>query len=428
MSEKKYIRKSLSTATGLLLGGVAAPCAHAFGTDTPWELNAAVLYYGESDGRVQALEPVIMGRKELDDEEYLNLKLVVDSLTGATPTGAVPSSHPQTFTRPSGKGSYTIAAGEVPLDDTFHDTRTALSVDWEKALTEMTRSTFGANFSSEFDFQSLGLSATIDHDLNQRNTTLTAGIALETDTLEPEGGIPLELASAMVPAGKPQNRRDSSETRDQIDLLLGLTQVINERTLMQFNISHSESDGYHSDPFKFISIVQDASGPNQGEPLDNIYENRPDSRSKSSFFWKTLHSFTSEDVIDFSYRYLTDDWGIKSHTMDLRYTWMLDSGSYWQPHLRFYKQEAADFYRTLLPQSETVPEFISADYRLGDLASTTVGIKYSQMLASENLIEFRLELLTQTNDPSPGSRIGSQAGRQLILDTEASILQFTYTF
>src|ERR1043165_3944624 len=112
MRKKINIRKSLSTATSLLLGSAAAPTAHAFGTDTPWELNAAVLYYAESDGRVQAAEPVIMGRKELDDEEYLNLKLVVDALTGATPTGAVPSSLPQTFTRPSGKGSYTIAAGD----------------------------------------------------------------------------------------------------------------------------------------------------------------------------------------------------------------------------------------------------------------------------------------------------------------------------
>jgi hypothetical protein len=62
------------------------------------------------------------------------------------------------------------------------------------------------------------------------------------------------------------------------------------------------------------------------------------------------------------------------------------------------------------------------------MQSLTYGIKYSQMLASDNKIEFRLELLSQTNDPSPGSKIGTQANRQLILDTEASILQFTYSF
>jgi hypothetical protein len=433
MRNTKSIRKSLSTATGILLGGAAPGVVQAFGTDTPWELDAAVLYYSESDGRVQAIEPVIRGRKELGDDEYLNLKLVVDTLTGATPTGAVPSSQPQTFTRPSGSGRYTVKAGDVPLDDTFHDTRVALSTDWEKPLANMTRGTFGAYLSSEYDFESLGLSTSIAHDLNQRNTTLTAGIALESNRIEPEGGIPVELA--MVSMGPGNNDSDddaeeddltgrrASDDRQQFDLLLGLTQVISTHTLMQFSISHSESSGYHNDPFKFVSRV-DA----QGEPLENIYEKRPDSRSKSSFFWKTLHSFENENVIDFSYRYLQDDWGIESHTLDLHYTWMQDNGSFWQPHLRFYEQSAADFYQTLLPASAPVPEFASADYRLGEMRSLTFGIKHSRLLASENKIEFRLELLRQTNDPSPGSKIGNQTDRQLILDTEASILQFTYSF
>jgi hypothetical protein len=435
MQSKKFIRKSLSTATGILLGG-GVPAAHALGTETPWELDAAVLYYSESDGRVQAIEPVIRGRKELGDDEYLNLKLVVDSLTGASPTGAVPSSTPQTFTRASGAGSYTVAAGEVPLDNTFHDTRAALSAEWEKPLSDATKGAFGANISSEYDFQSIGLNATLAYDMNQRNTTLTAGIALESDTINPEGGIPTELETVLMGSDDDEDEneeeeededdlegRNSSENRQQFDLLLGLTQVISERTLMQLNISHSQSSGYHNDPFKFISRV-DA----QGEPVENIYEKRPDSRAKSSFFWKTLHSLTNEDVIDFSYRYLQDDWGIESHTLDLHYTWMLDSGSFWQPHLRLYEQGAADFYKTLLPESVPVPEFITADYRLGDMQSLTFGIKYSQMLANDNKIEFRLELLSQSNDPSPGSKIGAQVNRQLILDTEASILQFTYSF
>jgi hypothetical protein len=441
MRDKKSIRKSLSTATGILLSG-GAPGAHALGTDTPWEVDVAVLHYSESDGRIQAVEPVIKARKELGDDEYLNVKLVIDTLTGASPTGAAPSSSPQTFTRASGSGSYTIEAGKVPLDNTFQDTRVALSADWEKPLGGMTRGNFGLNVSGEYDFQSMGLSATISRDLNQRNTTLVAGIAAEFDTIEPEGGIPTALAKVLMGPGsgageddeneeeEEENEgeddledRNSSETRQQIDLLLGLTQVISERTLMQFNISHSESSGYHNDPFKFVSRVD-----LEGEPIENIYEKRPDSRSRSSFFWKTLHSLANEDVIDFSYRYLQDDWGIESHTLDMHYTWMLDSGSFWQPHLRFYEQGAADFYQTLLPASASVPEFISADYRLGDMQSLTFGIKYSKILPGDNKMEFRLELFSQTNDPSPGSKIGNQSERQLILDTEASILQFTYSF
>jgi hypothetical protein len=428
------LRRKLSAATSALLGGVAPGFAHsATDSDDSWDFDAALLYYSEGDGRVNAVEPLIKAHKNLGDEESLEFKLVVDSLTGATPTGAVPSNETQTFTRPSGNGSYTVAAGEVPLDDTFLDTRYALSANWDKPLGRLSRGNFGINFSNEYDFQSFGLSADFSHDFNQRNTTLNLGLALEADSIDPEGGIPLELSS-VVPVDDdmgdddlPSNRRTSSETRDQIDLLFGVTQVISQNTIMQFNISHSKSDGYHNDPFKLVSIVDSAAGPNQGEPIDNIYESRPDSRSKTAFYWQTRHSF-ERDAIDLSYRYMSDDWGIESHTVDLHYYWMMDSGSYWQPHIRYYQQGAADFYRTLLPDSEQVPEFISADYRLGDLTGITYGLKYSHLMENDKRIEFRLEMMSQTNDPSTGSQFGSQANRPLILDTEAVIFQVTYSF
>lgn len=418
------ICKRLSAATCTLLSGTAS----ASGLIDGWDFDTAVLYYSESDNRVTAFEPVIRGTRELDDDEFLNLKLVVDALTGATPTGAMPSSQPQTFTRPSGNGSYTVAPGEIPLDDTFHDTRVAVNASWDKPINRLLRATYGVNVSSEYDFKSFGANVTIARDFNQKNTTLNGGISFESDTLDPEGGIPIELSSAMVPAGLPQNRRAADESRSQVDLLLGLTQVISRRTLMQFNLSVSQSDGYHTDPFKFISIIDDTPGPTQGDPIDNIFENRPDSRSKTSFFWKMLHHFDT-DAIDASYRYLTDDWGIKSHTVDFHYTFVVDGGrSYWQPHVRFYSQSAADFYATNLRASEPIPDEISADYRLGDMTGVTLGLKYSRTLANENEMAFRFELLNQSGDPSPGSRIGNLAGLKIVPDTEAVIFQFQYSF
>ena len=446
------IAKKLSAATGALLGGVAPGVTHAAdGSKGDWDFETAVLYYAESGNRVNAVEPVIKARRYLGDDEFLDLKLVVDSLTGSTPTGAVPTTQVQTYTRPSGNGTYTVTGGEVPLDDTFHDTRTALSANWEKPFSRFSKGNFGINFSNEFDFRSQGVNANFSHDFNQRNTTLSLGFALENDTIDPLGGIPLELstvASAAAGGGNeddgfeegdddayegagnddlPANRRATSDSRDQVDLLLGLTQIISPRTIMQFNISHSESNGYHNDPYKVISIVDAAPGPNQGEPLENIYESRPDSRSKTAFYWETRHSF-DRDAIGFSYRYMSDDWGIKSHTAELRYFLMMDDGSYWQPHLRYYQQSAADFYRTLLLNSEPVPQYVSADYRLGDMTGITYGLKYSHLLENDKRVEFRLEMMSQTNDPSPGSRIGNQANRKLILDTDALIFQVSYSF
>lgn len=418
------VGKRLTAATCTLLSGTAS----AAGLVDGWNFDTAVLFYSESDNRVTAFEPVIRGTRELDDDEFLNLKLVFDSLTGATPTGAMPSSRPQTFTRPSGNDSYTVAPGEIPLDDTFHDTRVAVNAEWERPVNRLLRTTYGVNISSEYDFKSIGASVTVARDFHQKNTTLSGGISFESDTLNPQGGIPIELSSAMVPAGLPQNRRGASESRSQVDLLLGLTQVISRSTLMQFNLSLSQSNGYHTDPFKFISIVDDTPGPTLGDPIDNIFENRPDSRSKTSFFWKMLHHFDT-NAIDVSYRYLTDDWGIQSHTIDFHYTFVVDGGrSYWQPHLRLYSQNAADFYATNLRDSEPIPGKISADYRLGDMTGVTLGLKYSRTLANETEMAFRFELLNQSNDPSPGSRIGNLDGLKIVPDTKAVICQFQYSF
>jgi len=72
------------------------------------------------------------------------MKLVLDSLTGASANGAVPATMVQTFTTPSGGGgcddddedgggsAYKVAPNETPLDDSFEDTRISYSSNWEK--------------------------------------------------------------------------------------------------------------------------------------------------------------------------------------------------------------------------------------------------------------------------------------------------------
>ena len=53
-------------------------------------------------------------------------------------------------------------------------------------------------------------------------------------------------------------------------------------------------------------------------------------------------------MLDLSYRYGTDDWGIDSHTVEARYRLRLGGAAYIEPQLRWYKQGAADFYRLFL--------------------------------------------------------------------------------
>jgi hypothetical protein len=79
---------------------------------------------------VSAGEAIFNAKKTFTNDEILNLKVTIDALTGASASGAVAQPDVQTFTRPSGQGQYTIAAGDTPLDDTFHDTRVQFNGQW----------------------------------------------------------------------------------------------------------------------------------------------------------------------------------------------------------------------------------------------------------------------------------------------------------
>ena len=204
------------------------------------------LIYSESDSRVQDLSFNALGRKELREDSFLNLTFALDTLTGASPSGAVPSPVPQTFTRPSGNASYTVPANEPPLDDTFQDTRTALSASWEWPVTRLMLLNVGASLSDEYDYTHTGLNAKLARDFNDRNTTLSFGVALASDTVDPVGGSPVPLAP-MLEQGNSANKR-GSESKDVTDLLFGVTQVLNRKTLVQLNYSLSNSDGYLTDP------------------------------------------------------------------------------------------------------------------------------------------------------------------------------------
>ncbi len=422
MSESS-IKQALSLASCALLSQTAT----AETKDHLWQLDAALLVYAEDGDRTETFEPIVSAKKELSNGDKLNLKFVLDVITGASPTGAMPSSRVQTFTRPSGTGRYNIAPGVIPVDDTFQDNRLEVAVDWETSINDKLRAIYGGSFSIEYDFSTLSARTTLARDLNQKNTTLSAGLAFESSEIDPEGGVPIELASAMIPAGQPQNRRASQEDRQQVELLLGWTQVLNRRTIMQLNLGHSRSSGYHTDPFKFITLIDVTNPANLGEPLDNIFENRPDKRSKSNIFWQLKRHLT-QDIVGFSYRLMDDDWGITSHTIDLRYTFMPRNTSrhQWQPHFRWYQQSAADFYRTNIRNDEVTPQLLSADYRLGELSSYTLGMKYTRHRKNGKPFEVRFEYMQQDNTASRGSQIGFLSGREIIDDTRAIILQFNY--
>jgi len=433
IKDKNSVAISLAVATGTLLG--SAPSSPVNAQEDPgWDFDMSLLYYGESDNRVQDASFNLLARRLFVDDKALSLTLTVDSLTGASASGATPMDVAQTFTRPSGKNTYTTAAGEQPLDDTFLDTRYALGASWQQPFGRLYKVNAGISASNEWDYFHIGGNLGLSRDFNKRNTTLSAGLAFARDTIDPVGGAPIPLAR-MLDVGDSSNKT-GDQNKDVVDILLGLTQIINKNLLVQLNYSYSDSSGYLNDPYKILSVVD----PVTGDTIENtppsgangpshvfVFESRPDARAKHSFYGQTKYYWDGR-VVDLSYRYMTDDWDINSHTIDARLRFPIGDRRFLEPHLRFYTQTEAEFYRASLIDEDPLPSYATSDYRLGNFDALTVGIKYGWKTNSGHDLSVRLEYYMQRGDVPADQVIGNQQQRDLYPDLDAVIFNFGYRF
>ncbi len=409
----KNIRKAVVAACGLIgLNGAAAQAT---------EVGSALLFYSEPE-RVTALEAVVQANHLFSNGNGANFKVIYDALTGASANGATPASFTQTFTRPSGEGSFQTPGKETPLDDTFRDSRLAVSGGGSLALNRMTKWNAGLYASGEHDYTSLGFNTSLTRDFNKRNTTLEIRAALFSDSISPEGGRPQPLAS-MAAAGSYQPRLKGDGSKDVMDLGLGLTQVLSRSTIVHFNYTYSQVSGYQTDPYKLISQVDSVTG----DPDDYLYESRPEDRARHVLFGKLNHHL-GRDVVSFSYRYLNDDWNIRSHTVDATYRWNYAHEKYLRPHIRWYKQGAADFYRRYLVTGEEMPTTVSADYRLGDMTAWTIGLKHGRKVGGDHDLSIKAEYYLQTGESHPFDAIGVLQDYDLFPNVSALIVQVGYSF
>jgi len=429
MPNKMKIAEKLAIAATALIGS----SVQGQENEAEWDFAISAFGYSETD-RVSAGELIFTADKDYDDSAHLSYKILFDSLTGSSANGAIAQNTPQTFTRVSANGQYTTEASDTPVDPNYRDSRGQFSMSWSDALSVDSRYTVGGNLSKEIDYTSIGINGEYAKDFNQRNTTLSIGTSFGVDTFEPLGGLPIALSSMVVNNGQfasetdflnayDATKGDTSDTITTSELLLGWTQVINRRTVMQLNYGFANISGYLTDPYKIVSRVD-----NSGITQDLTYENRPDSKTQHSVFGLVKHHLDNS-VVDVSYRYVTNDFGIKSHTIDSHWLFYVDEGNFWQPHIRFYQQAAADFYTPFLAQENPLPEFVSADYRIGDMTAVTLGLKYGFQMDDGDRAEIRLEYYKQTptsaNEPQG---IANLEGLDLYPEVDAVILQFNYYF
>src|SRR5689334_5702312 len=191
------IRGKLGAAACMLLASVAPGVARADGTVT--QLDGTLLLYGEQS-RTKIAEPTVRVTRIQPGGRSLSGQVVLDVITGATPTGAMPpgvvdstavqppdtAPRVQTMTAASGGGGggggseHAPGPGDIPLAR-FNDTRVALDAEWHEPITSFFGTTLGGYYSHEKDYESVGASGKLSLDFLHKLTTLTLGGGVNRD-------------------------------------------------------------------------------------------------------------------------------------------------------------------------------------------------------------------------------------------------------
>lgn len=149
---------------------------------------------------------------------------------------------------------------------------------------------------------------------------------------------------------------------------VGLTQVLTRNLILSLNYQALTDQGYLQNPYRDVVYLTPGSGKGWAtEP--QIYPGTHTSNATSA---DLKYYLPYRAALDGFYRYYTDTWGIRANTLQLGYTqpwrhWIFDGT------LRYYKQNAANFYNDLFPRADA-QNFMARDRELAAFSSYTVGV------------------------------------------------------
>lgn len=337
-------------AASVLAAALLLPGVQAYAETAPANGSISLGYLNYQDSqpgldRITVHAPSVSITAPVAGVWSVGANLVADDVSGASPR------------------YHTAVSGASRM----HDHRTAV----DSAVTryfERGSLTVGGAYSTEHDYVSRALSLQGTIESENHNTSWTAGLGHADDRIDPV------------------NRIVSNEKKRTTSLLLGVTQVLTMNDIAQLTLTHSMGDGYFSDPYKTL-------------------DQRPRSRDVSTLLARWNHHFAGSDGSSrLSYRYYSDTFGIRAHTLSGEYVQPLADGWTVTPELRLYSQRAASFYfdpvydaklGAPFPPAYQANGYTSADQRLSGFGAVTLAFKVSKRIDKLWSVDVKLEQYEQ---------------------------------
>lgn len=328
-------------------------------------LNTQFSRYEESGNRMKI--DVYQASAFIPVSDQLNFKIsgVKDLITGASPVAYVPQADGKVVQIMSG-ASIKDERDSVDLTGNYTHDYGSLGVNVGR--------------SSENDYNSTYFSLDNRIDLNQKKTTLAVGYSFSSDNVWAMDHCPPHCESSSASS---YHRADVGGEKYTHQGLLGVTQILDKNALLQANLTYTHSQGYLSDPYKAVYTPWVTTPYPDYANYGYSHDTRPRDRDQVSLLFRYVRHFEQLNAaaLHLDYRLYTDTWGINAHTFEA--TWIQPILAGWQlsPRVRYYSQNAADFYQPFFTAARA-DGFYSSDYRLGGFGAVSGGVQLSKEFSS----------------------------------------------
>jgi len=286
------------------------------------------VYDGNGDQDLTIYEPVLYVNHEIDSKTAVFGSVVYDLLSSASNTAF------DTGTGAS-KGGW--------------QDRKAVNAGYSKRAGDWIYTpTLG--FSTELSYKSLSGGLNVQRFFAEENFVLSAGIFHYADQAKPWD----------ISAGAFRKWQD--KTTDSANL--SVTQLLSERDMVLAGVSYTAQNGYLEGTRNTVDT---------GTRVEEVL---PGYREKYTLSGRYVRSLRENLALHLDYRYYTDSWDIKSHTLEpaLAVSFAEDKGLY-RVFYRFYSQSEAEYYQdSFLSGART---YMTSDSDLDKFSANEIGVQFT---------------------------------------------------
>jgi hypothetical protein len=285
------------------------------------------------------------------------------------------------------------------------------------------KSTYSAGFigSEESDYEAQTAYVSVSQDMFGDLTTISMTYKRGWDDV---------FRNQRQPGGDLVRDVSFAEGLDRRGYSVGLTQVLTRSMILAASFEVLTDEGFLNNPYRSVRFADPTAA--RGYSFESeIY---PRTRTSNAASARIKYFLPWRGAADGSYRFFTDTWGIQAHTAEIGYThppwnrWIFDA------KLRYYRQDAADFYGDLFPRRQFA-NFLARDKELSTFDSVTIGVGATYQFAMPRLrwvekstVSARLDRLMIGYDDFRDARKtdpanGVVAGAEPLYELNANVVQ-----